>query len=74
MTQIQLMVDGMTCHNCVAHVTAELAELAGVEDVTVTLGSPSKVTVVSNKPITDDELREAVDEAGDYELVNIVRD
>lgn len=59
-------VDGMTCGNCVQHVTDELTALPGVKNVTVDLvkGGTSQVTVVSDDPLSDDAIREAVDEAG----------
>ncbi|HLS25373.1 MAG TPA: heavy metal-associated domain-containing protein [Beutenbergiaceae bacterium] len=59
-------VTGMTCNNCVAHVTEELQEVPHVLDVTVELrtGEPSKVTVVSDQPLDEQALRAAVDEAG----------
>jgi copper chaperone CopZ len=61
-------VTGMTCAHCVQAVTTELSALAGVADVQVDLASGS-VTVTSENPLTDDEVRAAVDEAG-YELAD----
>lgn len=62
-------VTGMTCGHCVASVTEELQELAGVDGVKVDLvaGGTSTVTVTSAQPITDDAVRAAVEEAG-YQL------
>ncbi|MDM8086479.1 heavy metal-associated domain-containing protein [Cellulomonas cellasea] len=59
-------VDGLTCGNCVQHVTDEITALPGVKNVTVELvkGGTSQVTVVSDAPLSDDAIREAVDEAG----------
>ena len=59
-------VDGMTCGNCVRHVTEELQTIPGVRDVTVDLhtGASSPVTVVSDEPLADDAVRAAVEEAG----------
>jgi copper chaperone CopZ len=47
-------------------VTEELTALPGVENVHVQLvpGGDSVVTVTSDAPLTDDAVREAVDEAG----------
>lgn len=59
-------VTGMTCGHCVASVTEEVQEIAGVEDVTVDLASGA-VTITSAEPITDDAVRAAVEEAG-YQL------
>lgn len=59
-------VEGMTCANCVTHVTEDLLEVDGVLDVSVELrsGEASPVTVVSNDPLDDAVLRAAIDEAG----------
>ena len=59
-------VDGMTCGHCVAAVTSELTALPGVHDVTVqlTVGGSSTVSVVSEAPLTDAAVSEAVVEAG----------
>ncbi|WP_163544897.1 heavy-metal-associated domain-containing protein [Occultella kanbiaonis] len=65
-------VTGMTCANCVAHVTEELEGVDGVLNVSVELraGEPSPVTVVSNGPLDETAVRDAVDEAG-YDVVAI---
>lgn len=75
MANIQLRITGMTCQNCVSHVSDELTDIDGVEDVMVTLDAEgtSDVRVVVKSEVTDNQLREAVDEAGDYVLVDIVR-
>lgn len=59
-------VDGMTCGNCVKHVTEELTALPGVTDVQVQLvtGGSSPVTVTSEAPLSDESIAAAVDEAG----------
>ncbi|MPV38545.1 heavy-metal-associated domain-containing protein [Georgenia subflava] len=68
-------VQGMTCGNCVAHVTDEIKGLANVKQVSVQLqaGGVSPVTVVSDVVLDDDALRSAVDEAG-YTVTGIRRD
>ena len=58
-------VKGMTCAHCVASVTEEVSEVAGVQDVTVDLDS-GRVTVVGDADAA--AVRDAVDEAG-YEVV-----
>jgi len=65
-TVTTLGVTGMTCGNCVAHVTKDLEAVAGVENVSVELrvGGASEVTVFSDDPLDEAALREAVDEAG----------
>ncbi|MEV0896475.1 cation transporter [Actinoplanes sp. NPDC049802] len=61
-------VKGMTCSHCVQSVTQELSALPGVTDVQVDLASGG-VTVASESPLTEQAVREAVDEAG-YELAD----
>lgn len=59
-------VEGMTCSNCVAHVTEAIEGVDGVLNVSIELraGEASPVTVVSNEALDDAALRAAVDEAG----------
>jgi copper chaperone len=66
-TVTTLGVTGMTCANCVAHVTEELEKIDGVEQVMTVLdeGGESEVTVFSDEPLDEDALRAAVSEAGD---------
>jgi len=59
-------VQGMTCGHCVASVTEEVQEIAGVEHVDVVLETGA-VTVTSSQPLDDTALRAAVEEAG-YQL------
>jgi copper chaperone len=56
-------VTGMTCGHCVASVTEEVQEIAGVENVDVVLETGA-VTVTSSQPLDDTALRAAVEEAG----------
>jgi copper chaperone len=70
MHNTELRVTGMTCEHCVASVTEELSELESVSSIDVQLksGGESIVTVQSTDPLTQDDLRAAVEEAG-YALV-----
>jgi copper chaperone CopZ len=70
----ELSVTGMTCSHCVASVTEELSEIAGVRSVDVTLvnGGASAVTVASDAPLDDAAISAAIDEAG-YTLVSAAR-
>ncbi|THV24402.1 heavy-metal-associated domain-containing protein [Glycomyces paridis] len=61
------VVKGMTCGHCAGSVTQELKALPGVTAVDVALDT-GNVTVTSETALTEDAVREAVDEAG-YELV-----
>ena len=56
-------VTGMTTQHCVASVSEEVSEIAGVTEVGVDLAS-GLVTVTSSEPIAEDAVRAAVDEAG----------
>jgi copper chaperone len=66
-----LRVTGMTCDHCVSAVTQELEALAGVDGVTVELvpEGESTVRLTTSAPVSDDDVRTALDEAGDYRLV-----
>ena len=72
---IELSVDGMTCSHCVISVSEELREVPGVKNVEVILnsGATSKVTVLTDTPLDDAALSDAVSEAG-FKLVGISRD
>ena len=59
-------VTGMTCGHCVASVTEEVEALAGVSEVAVDLAS-GRLTVSSEAPIDEAQVRGAVEEAG-YQL------
>ena len=63
---LTLSVPGMTCGHCVASVTEELQEVAGVEDVAVTLET-GEVVVTSAEPLSREAVEAAVGEAG-YQL------
>ena len=59
-------VTGMTCGHCVASVTEEVQEIAGVTDVQVDLASGG-LRVVSERLVSEVDVKSAVEEAG-YEL------
>jgi len=67
MSQTTYTVTGMTCGHCVASVTEEVSEIAGVTDVAVDLSSGA-VTVTSDRQLETAEVRTAIEEAG-YQLV-----
>ncbi|MFT3888112.1 MAG: heavy-metal-associated domain-containing protein [Arachnia sp.] len=60
-------VSGMTCGNCVAHVSEEVSEVAGVTNVSVQLDG--SMAVESDERIPFDAIIEAVREAGNYSVV-----
>lgn len=57
---------GMTCQHCVASVTEELSEIAGVTAVDVDLDT-GIANVTSDAPLSLEQVQTAVNEAG-YEL------
>ena len=59
-------VAGMTCANCVRHVTEALQALPGVREVRVDLAS-GRPDVRAEHALADADVRAALDEAG-YEL------
>jgi copper ion binding protein len=69
MTTTAYTVEGMTCQHCVNAVTTEVGRLPGVSEVAVDLGA-QRVTVSSETPLAEPELRAAIDEAG-YTLVGV---
>lgn len=56
------IVEGMTCEHCVLSVREELSDLAGVDQVDVELASGQ--LAVAGQGFSDDDVREAVEEAG----------
>lgn len=70
MAQTTYSVTGMTCQNCVNHVTEELSALDGVTKVDVFLvpNGASSVQVTSEAELDRDTVGAAIDEAG-YALV-----
>jgi copper chaperone CopZ len=61
----------MTCGHCVNAVGSELQDIDGVQDVSVDLdpAGASTVTVVSAQPLRPEQVLAALDEAGEYRLV-----
>ena len=68
MSQSTYTVTGMTCEHCVASVTEEITDIDGVTDVAVDLPT-GVVTVASDQPLDQAQVRAAVDEAG-YQLAS----
>ena len=63
-------VSGMTCGNCVNHVTEEVSEVDGVSNVQITLEG-GEMLVESQERIPFDAIIEAVREAGNYSVVEV---
>lgn len=68
MSEATYIVTGMTCDHCVRAVAAEVSELPGVAGVDVEL-STGKVTISSEAPLDEADVKAAVEEAG-YELAS----
>jgi len=62
---IDLGVGGMTCDDCVVHVTRALEAVAGVEDATVDLATRSAV-VAARADVEGSALAKAVRATGQY--------
>lgn len=61
-----ITVKGMTCPNCVKHVTKALSGMEGVSDVSVSLEAGT-ATFTASREVPDSELAAVLDDAG-YEL------
>jgi copper chaperone len=59
----QFTVTGMTCGHCVASVTEEVEEIAGVTDVQIDLATGA-LSVTSDQPLSGADVKSAVEEAG----------
>lgn len=64
-------VTGLSCQNCVNHVTAALCALPGVRSVRVDLraGAASRVDIEADRTLGEAEVAEALAEEGDYAIV-----
>ena len=73
MTTAAYAVTGLTCGHCVAAVTEEVGRIDGVERVTVELVADgvSTLTVTSATAVDGSALAAALDEAGDYRLLDL---
>lgn len=63
MTTTVLHIEGMSCQNCVRHVTEALSAVAGVQSVTVSLEQKTAELVSAAAP-SGESLRLAIEEAG----------
>lgn len=73
MTETAYLVRGLTCGHCAAAVTSEFEALEPVSAVSVELvtDGESTVTVTSSAPLTEDQVTDALAEAGDYVLAGV---
>lgn len=66
MSEASYIVTGVTCGHCVASVTEEITKIDGITAVAVDLPTGA-VTVTSDRPVDDSQIRTALEEAG-YQL------
>lgn len=64
----RIRIDGMSCDNCVRHVTVALKDLDGVSEVDVRLDE--KQAIIVAEEIQDQDIIDAIEEVG-YEVVGI---
>lgn len=64
----KIMIEGMSCNHCVAHVKDALAAIEGVISVMVSLEGKYALVNVSN--VTDEQLRNAIEDEG-YDVIEI---
>jgi len=64
MIQSNYSVDGMTCDNCVKHITSEVMKLPGVTSVDIRLDG-GRMIVTSDESVPFEQIEAAVAEAGD---------
>lgn len=64
----KIMIEGMSCNHCVSHVKEALAAIEGVISVVVNLEGKYALVNVSN--VTDDQLRDAIEDEG-YDVIEI---
>ncbi|MGA1861291.1 cation transporter [Deferribacter thermophilus] len=62
----EIIIEGMSCHHCVMHVKKELESVNGITVENVEIGK----AVVSGENINNEDLVNAIDEAG-YEVKEI---
>jgi copper chaperone len=63
----KILIEGMSCEHCVAHVKEALENLDKVTSVEVSLEDKCATVETEN---SDDELKNAIEEEG-YDVVNI---
>lgn len=64
MSQQVYSVDGMTCSNCVRHVTLAFEDIPGVQEAKVDLEKAKATVTWEDEPVAIDEVKAALEEAG----------
>jgi len=65
----KIIIEGMSCNHCVAHVEQALMEVDGVKSVKVDLKGKNAVVDLSHD-VDDSKLKAAIEDAG-YEVIRI---
>ncbi|HHV98752.1 MAG TPA: heavy-metal-associated domain-containing protein [Clostridiaceae bacterium] len=65
----KIIIEGMSCNHCVAHVESALMEVEGVKSVKVDLKGKNALVELSHD-VDDSKLIAAIDDAG-YEVIRI---
>ncbi len=65
----KILIEGMSCGNCVKHTEEALKGICGVKSVKVDLEGKNAVVDLAH-PVDDAKFKAAIDEAG-YEVVGI---
>ncbi len=74
-TLITVQLTGLSCQNCVRHITEELTPLPQVESVNIDLvsGGTSTLIIKADSSLSNAEIMQAIDEAGTYPVLEITR-
>ena len=64
----KILIEGMSCMNCVKHVKNALMELEGVNSVEIDL--PGKYAIVEIDKTTDEDIKFAIEDAG-YDVIEV---
>lgn len=65
----KILIEGMTCQNCVRHVKKALEELEGVKTVSVSLESKSAEIELAHE-VDNEKIKAAVYDAG-YDIISV---
>lgn len=65
----KILIEGMSCAHCVAHVKEALEELKGMKSIEVDLSSKMAL-IETDEEIKDETIKEAIEDFG-YEVIKI---
>lgn len=72
-TTTTLEITGLSCQDCVGHITAGLKAISGVKNVSVRLEATgtSVISVISDDALDRAAIEAAVGESGEFQLITI---